>query len=90
MTLKSIFLTVITFLICLISNAQIERLVADTDLAGATISAMLADALTGEEIESYNKDVLACPASVWKLATTSAALGNLGRDFRFNTHLAYT
>jgi len=90
MTLKSIFLTAISLLTCLISNAQIERLVADEDLAGATISAMLVDALNGEEIESYNKDVLACPASVWKLATTSAALENLGRDFRFNTHMAYT
>jgi D-alanyl-D-alanine carboxypeptidase/D-alanyl-D-alanine-endopeptidase (penicillin-binding protein 4) len=90
MTLKSISLTAITFLICLISKAQIERLVADEDLAGATISAMLADALTGEEIESYNEEVLACPASVWKLATTSAAMEELGKEFRFNTYLAYT
>ncbi|MCZ4409260.1 D-alanyl-D-alanine carboxypeptidase/D-alanyl-D-alanine-endopeptidase [Cryomorphaceae bacterium 1068] len=90
MTLKSVVLIISAIFLNLVSEAQIERLVADADLAGATISAMLADALTGEEIESYNKEVLACPASVWKLATTSAALGNLGRDFRFNTHLAYT
>ncbi|MFT4846426.1 MAG: D-alanyl-D-alanine carboxypeptidase/D-alanyl-D-alanine-endopeptidase (penicillin-binding protein 4) [Cryomorphaceae bacterium] len=90
MTSNRLFLTVSAVLISLLGEAQIERLVADKDLTGATICAMMVDAITGEEIESYNKEVLACPASVWKLATTSAALAELGRDFRFNTHLAYT
>ncbi|MFT6354322.1 MAG: D-alanyl-D-alanine carboxypeptidase, partial [Cryomorphaceae bacterium] len=86
MTSNRLFLTVSAVLISLLGEAQIERLVADKDLTGATICAMMVDAITGEEIESYNKEVLACPASVWKLATTSAALAELGRDFRFNTH----
>jgi D-alanyl-D-alanine carboxypeptidase/D-alanyl-D-alanine-endopeptidase (penicillin-binding protein 4) len=90
MTSKRVVLIASLLFFNLISEAQIQRLVADEDLAGATISAMIVDALTGEEIESNNKETLACPASVWKLATTSAALEELGRDFRFNTHLAYT
>lgn len=90
MTAKTIFLIFHTALISLVSAAQIERLVADEDLRGATISAILVDALTGEEIESYNEEVLACPASVWKLTTTSAALSEFGKDFRFKTWLVYS
>jgi D-alanyl-D-alanine carboxypeptidase/D-alanyl-D-alanine-endopeptidase (penicillin-binding protein 4) len=89
MTVKSI-----TFILALVlsqnfCSAQIERLVADEELSGATISAKLVDAVTGEELESFQNRVLACPASVWKLATTSAALATLGSDFRFSTPLVY-
>lgn len=90
MTSKSKLLLTSFLFFALIGNAQIERLIADRDLIGATVTAMLVDAVTGQEIESYNKEVLACPASVWKLTTTAAALAELGNDFRFTTHLAYT
>jgi len=90
MTSKAALIIISSLLISLGSSAQIERLVADEDLAGATISAMLVDALSGEELESHNKEVLACPASVWKLTTTSAAIGELGSDFRFTTDLVFT
>jgi len=89
MTVKSLALGLAVLLSQSICFAQIERLMADEELSGATISANLVDALTGEEIESYQKDVLASPASVWKLATTSAALAGLGLDFRFSTPLVY-
>ncbi len=69
---------------------QVERLAADNELKGAGISIFLADAITGEELENLNGDVLLCPASVWKLATTAAALENLGPGFTFKTQLAYT
>jgi D-alanyl-D-alanine carboxypeptidase/D-alanyl-D-alanine-endopeptidase (penicillin-binding protein 4) len=71
-------------------NAQVQRLAADPDLDGALISAVLVDAITGEVLESHNEGVHACPASVWKLLTTAAALSELGPEFRFSTTLAYT
>jgi D-alanyl-D-alanine carboxypeptidase/D-alanyl-D-alanine-endopeptidase (penicillin-binding protein 4) len=69
---------------------QIERLVADEKLHGASISASLIDAITGEVLEAHDEEVLLCPASVLKLATTAAAIDVLGKDFRFSTTLAYS
>lgn len=71
-------------------KAQIERIVADDQLQGALISAVLVDAITGERLEEFQPNALACPASVWKLMTTAAALSKLGPDFKFTTVLAYT
>jgi len=89
----SYFKIIVFFLIFVqstIASGQIERLVADEELRGSSISASLIDVVTGEELEAHDEDVLLCPASVLKLATTAAAIDILGKDFRFSTVLAYS
>ena len=67
----------------------IKNFAENPDLKGAVISVALADITTGAILESENIDQRLCPASVWKLFTTSAAIKILGPDFRFHTVLAY-
>lgn len=54
----------------------------------ASVSLMLIDFITGETLDDYHPDMRLCPASVWKVVTTTAALDILGPDFRFRTVLA--
>lgn len=85
--------SLVFILLMLFTNAtfsQIERLVADNALRGSSISGILVDVITEEELESFQKDVLLCPASLWKLATASGALEALREDFRFSTSLVYS
>jgi D-alanyl-D-alanine carboxypeptidase/D-alanyl-D-alanine-endopeptidase (penicillin-binding protein 4) len=44
---------------------------------------------TGEEIIAYNQDMSLAPASGLKVITSSAALGILGQEYRFDTMLYY-
>lgn len=65
-----------------------ERIKAARDQAGYASAAwgvLVVDLKTGEPIHEENADRLFCPASVTKLFTTSAALADLGADFRFRT-----
>lgn len=61
----------------------------DPALKGASVSVVIADAETGAFLQVANPDQRLCPASVWKLFTTVAALKILDPDFRFQTVLAY-
>lgn len=62
----------------------------DSDvLRGAAISAVAIDAITGEVLDAFRPDERLCPASVWKVFTTAAAIELLGPDFRFRTALGY-
>lgn len=54
----------------------------------ASVSLVLIDFVTGQTLDAYQPDTRLCPASVWKLATTAAAMDILGADFRFRTLLA--
>ncbi|MEM9051064.1 MAG: D-alanyl-D-alanine carboxypeptidase/D-alanyl-D-alanine-endopeptidase [Bacteroidota bacterium] len=90
MTASRFTILIFLQLLALTAIGQIEQLVSDKELSGSSISAILVDVITGEELESYQKETLLCPASVWKLATTSAALEVLGADFRFSTPLVYS
>jgi len=90
MKLTSFFLLFTVCLSPILVQGQVDRLVADKALSGSSISAIITDAVTGEVLESLNQDLLLCPASIWKLATTSAAIELLGEDFRFSTSLVYT
>lgn len=58
-------------------------------LKGAVVTATLNDLVTGEVLESHRPDERLCPASVWKIFVTAAALEELGPDFRFRTTLTY-
>lgn len=67
---------------------SVEQFAKSSDMAGALTSVVLADLETGDILESANADQRLCPASVWKIFTTSAAISILGPDFRFRTLLA--
>lgn len=89
------YLKLIFFCLFASLNLQLEAQNAvksfaeNPDLKGALVSVAIADIATGEILESQNIDQRLCPASVWKLFTTSAAIKILGSDFRFHTVLAY-
>ncbi len=62
-------------------------LVDQPGLEGVSVGMLAFDMLTGDVLDAYDSDRLLCPASVWKIATTAAALEILGPDFRFSTEL---
>lgn len=72
-----------------ISQQAVKEFATSDGLEGALISIEVADLETGETLEAFNENQRLCPASVWKLFTTSAALDILGADFKFKTSLAY-
>jgi len=89
--IKRILVVIIIFQVTSMTlHGQIQRIAGDEELTGSLISAVLVDAVTGEQLESFQPKTLACPASVWKLCTTAAALSEFGPDFRFTTELAHT
>ncbi len=72
-----------------VSQNAAEKFVQSPDLKGALVSVAIADFETGDVLLAANPDQRLCPASVWKLFTTAAALKTLGVGFRFRTVLAY-
>jgi D-alanyl-D-alanine carboxypeptidase/D-alanyl-D-alanine-endopeptidase (penicillin-binding protein 4) len=62
----------------------------DKDLKNASIGFCVLDARTSSVIAEYNPQLGLIPASTLKVVTTSAALGLLGSDFRYQTKLYYT
>lgn len=72
-----------------ISQDVVNDFAQKPKLKGALISIQISDLVTGESLQAVNPDLRLCPASVWKLFTTSAALSQLGGDFQFRTTLAY-
>ena len=66
-----------------------EHFFTSEALKGAVVTATLTDLVTGEVLETFRPDERLCPASVWKIFVTAAALEELGPDFRFRTVLAY-
>ena len=75
-------------------SAQINRFAQewknDNSLQGASIAYCVMNAKTSEVISEYNSQVQLIPASTLKIVTTSAALGILGTNFRFETKLIYS
>lgn len=67
----------------------IKRFLDLPELKGASFSLLAKDVKSGKEVFSYDPDRLMTPASVLKLVTTATALEVLGKDFRFETGLAY-
>ncbi|MCK0168238.1 D-alanyl-D-alanine carboxypeptidase/D-alanyl-D-alanine-endopeptidase [Jannaschia sp. S6380] len=71
------------------SAPDAERLIASAGLGGR-VGFMVADARTGEVLETYNPIRPLPPASVAKAVTGLYALETLGADFRFQTRLVAT
>ncbi|SIR06150.1 D-alanyl-D-alanine carboxypeptidase/D-alanyl-D-alanine endopeptidase [Micromonospora avicenniae] len=66
-------------------NATIDAILADSRLAGAQASVVVADTTTGQTLYNRNGDRRLVPASNTKLLTSTAAMALLGPDHRFTT-----
>src|SRR5690554_3926495 len=86
-------LTIVSVLTCFslltCGQSTVEKFAQSADLKGALVSVTISDMETGAVLDAINSDQRLCPASVWKLFTTTAALKILGSEFRFRTVLAY-
>jgi len=68
----------------------ISKFVSDKDFKGASIGIALIDLETGKLVGSHQRETILIPASVMKIFSTSAALDQLGPDYRFKTVLSYS
>ena len=66
---------------------EMNKVLTDPRLKGATISISIRNASDGEVVYSNHGDTRVHPASVMKLLTGAAALETLGQDYTFNTEL---
>ncbi|MEV6305566.1 D-alanyl-D-alanine carboxypeptidase/D-alanyl-D-alanine-endopeptidase [Actinoplanes sp. NPDC051861] len=69
---------------------EIERILADERLAGATVVAEVRDEDTGELVFARDPDRRVLPASNQKLLTAAAALEVLGPSYQFRTSVRHT
>ncbi|KAF1032622.1 MAG: D-alanyl-D-alanine carboxypeptidase DacC [Pseudomonas sp.] len=67
--------------------ANLDRLLADPALQGASVSLMVRDARSGATLYQHNAQTRLTPASNLKLFTTAAAMDVLGPQYRFSTQL---
>jgi serine-type D-Ala-D-Ala carboxypeptidase/endopeptidase (penicillin-binding protein 4) len=67
----------------------VNRLADDSVLKHGQSGIVVMDAQTGEVLASRNACMSVVPASNMKIVTTAAALGILGKDFRFRTELQH-
>jgi D-alanyl-D-alanine carboxypeptidase/D-alanyl-D-alanine-endopeptidase (penicillin-binding protein 4) len=88
--LKSATILLVVFLSANVLRAQsaTHRLADHPALLGASLSASVFDMQTGEVLESHQPHQRLCPASIWKVPVTVAALDVLGPGFKFRTVLA--
>jgi len=63
--------------------------VTDKALKNASVGFCMMDATDGKTLFTYNDSVALAPASCLKIATTGAALGLLGSNYRFSTKIGY-
>jgi D-alanyl-D-alanine carboxypeptidase/D-alanyl-D-alanine-endopeptidase (penicillin-binding protein 4) len=71
-------------------SAVVEGWKNDKDLKSASIGYCVLNAKTSEVISEYNSHQFLIPASTLKVITTSAALGILGSNYRFETKICHT
>lgn len=71
-------------------DAIIDEYKKDKSLENGNFSYCLLNAQTTELISDFNSKTLLIPASTLKVITTSAALGILGKDFKYETKICYT
>src|SRR5579864_9268299 len=66
-------------------EARVEAVLQTPGYQNAHWGLLVVDLATGKKIYERNADQMFCPASVTKLFTTSAALDDLGSEYRFHT-----
>jgi D-alanyl-D-alanine carboxypeptidase/D-alanyl-D-alanine-endopeptidase (penicillin-binding protein 4) len=66
-------------------DARVEDVLRTKGYEAAHWGILVVDAATGKPLYERNADQMFCPASVTKLFSTAAALGDLGADYRFQT-----
>ncbi len=71
-------------------SADLNKILNDPDLGGATIAIAVRDAGSGAVRYARDADKAVVPASNAKLLTAAAALGILGPDYRFRTSVLTT
>jgi serine-type D-Ala-D-Ala carboxypeptidase/endopeptidase (penicillin-binding protein 4) len=78
----------------LVFSQTIEQIVdtwkTDKVLANATFAFCVLDAETGNVVKEYNSHIAVIPASTLKVVTTGAALGTLGKFYRYDTRIYFT
>jgi len=67
--------------------ADLDRILADSRLVGATVGLVVKDADTGESIYTRSGNTRFQPGSTAKLVTSATALDTLGPDYRWTTDL---
>ncbi len=60
------------------------------DYKNASVGIIVQDLGSNKILYNFNGDKLLIPASTMKLVTSAAALGLLGKDYRFETKIGYT
>ena len=89
----------ITFLFCLFislgfSQSPLDKVIEDwkndADLKSSTYSFCVLEASTGKVLNEYNSHIFVIPASTLKVVTTTAALGILGKNFRYDTKIYFS
>ncbi|OLE20348.1 MAG: D-alanyl-D-alanine carboxypeptidase/D-alanyl-D-alanine-endopeptidase [Catenulispora sp. 13_1_20CM_3_70_7] len=66
---------------------NLDARILDPRLAGSTLSGIVVDAGSGQEVWDHNASTTLMPASNMKLATATTALTVLGPDHRFTTRV---
>ena len=86
--IKTKFLVFIVLLL-FVPMAMAQTLTMPVELQNATVSLVVTDVETGQNVLEHQSNQSATPASITKLITTATALELLGADFRFTTTIAY-
>lgn len=89
-------ISLIFFIFCqtLLGQLPIDSLTAlwknDKALKNATYSFCVLNTADGKMLKEFNSHTAVIPASTLKIVTTSAALGILGKYYRYETNIYYT
>ena len=67
--------------------SDLDRILSDSRLVGATVGLVVKDAETGENIYTRSGNTRFQPGSTAKIVTSAAALDTLGPDYRWATEL---
>jgi serine-type D-Ala-D-Ala carboxypeptidase/endopeptidase (penicillin-binding protein 4) len=86
---KKIFLLFLPLISYAQFNTLIESWKNNKHLKSASIGFYVLDAKTDETISEFNGHQFLVPASTLKVITTSAALGILGNNFKYETKILY-
>jgi serine-type D-Ala-D-Ala carboxypeptidase/endopeptidase (penicillin-binding protein 4) len=70
-------------------NDAMQVFVRDSQMRHAIVGLTVLDAKTGRMVYGYNEQIGLAPASTQKIFTSAAAFELLGKDYKYQTQLAY-